>query len=205
MPSMQSRLAPFFLGDIEDPVEEFLQEYKELANNYHLTSRQKVETVIWYVASSQCDVWKSLKGYVNHNWGDLCCELCDKYVAPTKNGCYSKQKLQELADNTTCAQMRDEGNVLKYYCKFYRLSKPLLDANQITVGEQNATFWNGFHPINCKALCKHLIAKKSDLLRGCAFDFKDVLETMQAIFSDDDDFFFQEQPSQHYKPNCKPE
>jgi hypothetical protein len=46
MPSMCSKLMPVFSGNIEDPIEEFLQEFKELANNHGLTNRPKVETVV---------------------------------------------------------------------------------------------------------------------------------------------------------------
>ena len=86
MPSTRSTDAPFFLGKIEDPIEDFLQESDELAESYNLTNRQKVETVIWYVHLNQHDIWKTLEGYINCNWNDLCCELHTKYVSPTKEG-----------------------------------------------------------------------------------------------------------------------
>jgi len=86
MPSARSKTAPFFLGRIDDPIEDFLQEYEELADSYRLTSRQKVETVIRYVAQSQRDIWKSLEGFITRNWNDLCRDLHVEYVDPTPQG-----------------------------------------------------------------------------------------------------------------------
>ena len=88
MPSARSQLAPFFSGDIEDPIEEFLQEYDELADSHELNSRQKVETIIWYINPSQHDIWRSLKGFINRDWHDLCHDLRDEYVNPTPQGRY---------------------------------------------------------------------------------------------------------------------
>ena len=49
MPSKQSKLALHFTGEVEHLIEDFLDEYEELADKCGLTSPQKVETVIWYV------------------------------------------------------------------------------------------------------------------------------------------------------------
>jgi len=83
MPSVQSRLAPHFTGDVDQPIEDFLEEYKELVNKCGLTSQQKVETVIQYIDRSQHYVWQNLPGYLAHNWLDLHDKLCNKYVSPT--------------------------------------------------------------------------------------------------------------------------
>jgi len=194
MPSARSKTTPFFSGNIDNPIEDFLQEYEELANSYRLNSRQKVETVIRYVAQSQRDIWKSLEGYINRDWVDLCHDLRDEYVDPTPQGRYSKQKLQDYTNRRARHQIEDEEDVLKYYRVFNRLSKPLLDSDRITTGEWNAAFWRGFHPDDRKALYERLIAKKPDMPRGRAFDYKDVLSIARAIFSGDDDFYLQEPP-----------
>ena len=161
-----------------------------------------METIIRYVDPSQCDIWRSLEGFINRDWDDLCHDLHDEYVHPTPQGCYSKQKLQDLASKTAALQMEDEGDVLKYYWDFNRLSKPLLDAGRITIGEWNATFWRGFHPDDREALHERLIAKKPDMPRGRAFDYKDVFEIARAVFSGDDDFFLQELPSCRCEYEC---
>ena len=45
MLSARSRLVPHFSSDIDHPIEEFLQEYEELADIHGLTEAQKVTTV----------------------------------------------------------------------------------------------------------------------------------------------------------------
>jgi len=66
MPSACSKHVPSFMGDINKPIEDFLQEYKELADSCRLTDHQKVETIIRYVDISQCNLWKSLEGFILH-------------------------------------------------------------------------------------------------------------------------------------------
>jgi hypothetical protein len=41
MPSVQSKLTPHFLGDIEQPIEDFLEEYERLADRYGLTGPRR--------------------------------------------------------------------------------------------------------------------------------------------------------------------
>ena len=88
--------------------------------------------------------------------------------------------------------MEEETDVINYHRDFNTLSKPLLEAGRITVGERNAIFWRGFHPDDRQALQGRLIAKQPDRPKGQAFDLQDVLQTARAIFSGDDDFSFQE-------------
>ena len=90
--------------------------------------------------------------------------------------------------------MEEEANVINYHCDFNTLSKPLIEARRITEGEQNAIFWHGFHPDDRWVLCERLIAKQLDKPSREAFDLQDVLQTAIAIFSGDDDFYFQEPP-----------
>jgi len=98
-------------------------------------------------------------------------------------------------------KMEDKGDVIKYYRNFNLLSKPLLNARRITTGERNAAFILGFHLDDRKALREWLIAKKPNTPKGRAFDIKDVLDTTRAIFSGDDDFFGQEQPTRRHEPD----
>jgi len=43
---MRSKLVPHFTGEVEFPIQDFLEEYEELADKCGLTNFQKVETVI---------------------------------------------------------------------------------------------------------------------------------------------------------------
>jgi len=189
---MRSRLAPRFTGEVDQPIEDFLEEYEELADKCGLTSQQKVETVIRYVDRSQCHVWQNLPGYLARNWLDLRDKLCDEYVSPTPEGQFSRQKLIDFAAKYARKRMGDETNVINYQRQFNAQSKVLLGTGRITVGERNAIFWRGFHPEDQRALYERLIAMHPNMPRGQAFDLKDVFNIARAIFSGDDDFLLQE-------------
>src|ERR1700733_244581 len=82
MPSRRSNCAPYFSGQVNDPIEDFLSEYEELANSCGLTDRQKVETIIRYMPLSLRDLWKSLDGYLAHDWTGFRSELEGIYEGP---------------------------------------------------------------------------------------------------------------------------
>jgi len=152
MPSVRSKLAPHFSGEIQHPVEDFLEEYEELADKYGLTEQEKVETVIRYVHRSQRHVWKSLPGFLDRDWNDLCDDLCEEYVSPSTEGQFSKQKLLDFANKYARKRMNDETDVIHYHRQFNNLAKILVDSGRITKGKRNAIFWRGFHPDDQQAL-----------------------------------------------------
>jgi hypothetical protein len=86
MPLVRSKLMPRFLGNIEQPIEDFLEEYKRLADRYGLTGPQKVEAVIWYIDHSQHHIWQHLPGFLNCDWDMFHNELHKEYVTPTPEG-----------------------------------------------------------------------------------------------------------------------
>ena len=98
MPYPRSKFAPFFSGEVDQDVEDFLDEYEEKANDNNLTDIQKVEMVIWYVVKTQHHIWKLLSGYIDRDWGDLQAQLCQQYVNPSTEGQFSKQKLVDFVD-----------------------------------------------------------------------------------------------------------
>ena len=203
MPSTRSKTAPRFSGEIDIPIEEFLKEYEELADGCGLTQHQKVETVIWYVSTSQRHIWTSLAGFAARDWSDLCRQLRKEYISPSTQGRYSKQKLVELANSSTELPMEEEADMINYHRDFNTLSKPLLEARRITEGERNAIFWHGFHPDNRRVLWERLIAKQPDKPNREAFDLQDVLQTAMAIFLGDDDFIFRSRPLEDTKPTAR--
>ena len=170
MPSPRSKTALRFLGKIDILIKDFLREYEELADSCRLTQCQKVETVIWYVSTSQRHIWTSLAGFTARDWSNLCQQLHKEYISPSTQGQYLKQKLVELANSSVELPMEEEADMINYHRDFNMLSKPLLEARQITEGEQNTIFWHGFHPDNCRALQERLIAKQLDKPNREAFD-----------------------------------
>jgi hypothetical protein len=195
MPSVWLKLMPRFLGNIEQPIEDFLEEYERLADRYGLTGPQKVETVIWYVNCSQHHIWQHLPGFLNRNWDTFCDELHEEYVTPTPKGQYSRQKLIEFANTYTWKCMGDETDIINCQRQFNVQSKVLLNLGRMTEREHNAIFWQGFHPNVQQALHKHLITMHPSKPTGEAFDLKDIFNIAWAIFLGDDDFLLQEAPT----------
>jgi len=128
VPSLQDKTAPYFSSKVDIKIKDFLKEYKELADGCGLSKRQKVETVIRYVNTTQHHIWMSLSGFVRHDWDNLCRELCKEYISLTAQGRFSKQKLVELTNRSARLPMEEETDMINYHHDFNMLSKPLLKA-----------------------------------------------------------------------------
>ncbi|KAF8471565.1 hypothetical protein DFH94DRAFT_617543, partial [Russula ochroleuca] len=89
MPLAHSHRAPYFSGRVCDPIEDFLDEYEELASSCGLSERQKVESVICYIPHALKGFWKSLDGYLSRDWMDLRRAVEDIYDGPSEPSCYS--------------------------------------------------------------------------------------------------------------------
>jgi hypothetical protein len=83
MPLPCSSSTPYFTGQLDQSIDKFLKEYKELAQRNRLNDREWMETVIWYVAPSQKDFWISMDRYTTLDWNDFCQELCKAYLKTT--------------------------------------------------------------------------------------------------------------------------
>jgi len=151
MLSARLKLAAHFSGEIEHPIEDFLEEYKELADNCRLSNLQKVETVIRYVDRSQCHIWQSLPGYINRNWDDFRNDLCEEHITPSAENQFSRQKLAEFTNKYAQRRMNDETDVINYQRQFNNLAKVLVKSGRVTEREHNTTFWCSFHP-DCREL-----------------------------------------------------
>jgi len=202
MPSVRSKYTPHFSSEVDQDVEDFLDEYKELANDNGLTDGQKVDTVIWYVIKSQHHIWRSLSGFIDRNWDDLHVQLHQQYISPSTKGQFSKQKLVDFVDKYAQKCMDNKTNIINYHRQFNTNGKVLLDSGRVTQGEYNAIFWCGFHCDDHQALRERLITKQPDRLKGQAFDIKDVLKVARAVFLGDDDFLSQEPPPCRDDNNC---
>jgi len=153
---------PYFSGQVDDPIEDFLREYEELADSYGLTSQQKIETVIWYIPVTLRDLWKSLDGYAAHDWIDFRLALEDIYNGTSAHSRHSKQKLYNFTRYSSKTRMNEKEDVLQFYRQFLIFSKPLKDAWRLTNEECNKMFWLGFHPQDRAEMFARLIAKHPD-------------------------------------------
>ena len=192
MPSVCSKVAPHFSGELNQPIEDFLDEFEGLADRCGLTGPQKVEAVIRYVNWSQCHIWQHLPGFINWNWINFCNKLHAEYVSPTPEGQFSRQKLINFTSQYAQNCMEDETDIINYQHKFNAQSKSLLSMGRIMVGKCNAIFWCSFHPDDQQALRKRLIAMHPNKLQGQAFNLKDIFDIARAIFSGNNNFLLQE-------------
>jgi predicted Fe-S protein YdhL (DUF1289 family) len=118
---------------MEQKLDDFLKEYKELADSNGLSSQQKVETIIWYVAVPHCNFWMAAEGYATHDWDDFCQALRKTYMDISTWGRYTQDKLRDFVWESCKHRRREEEDILQYYRQFQVLSKPLLDANRLTM------------------------------------------------------------------------
>ena len=182
MPPPRSLRAPYFSGQVGDPIEDFLREYEEQASICALTNRQKVETVVRYIPTALRDLWKSLDGYITHDWADLRRSLEHIYANASARSRHSKQKLHDFIRYSSKQQMTEEEDVLQYYRRFLVFSKPLMDARRLTDEECNKAFWLGFHPRDRSRMFARLIARHPDQDADEHFNYLDVYNVARSTF-----------------------
>ena len=170
-------------GHVSNPIEDFLREYEELADDCCLTSQQKVETIICYIPVALQDLWKLLEGYAARDWVDFKMMLEDTYDGPSACSRYSTQKLHDFVRHSAKMQMNEEEEVLQYYRQFLGLSNPLKRIGRLTDEECNKAFWLGFHPQHCAEMYARLIAKYPDQPFDICFDYLDIYKVARATFS----------------------
>ena len=102
------------MSQVGDPIEDFLNAYKELANSCGFTDHQKVNAVIRYIPFMLWDLWKSLDGYMACNWTALRCALEDVYEDPSALSRHLEKKLMTLVRLSSKLCMSNEEYVLEY-------------------------------------------------------------------------------------------
>jgi len=111
-------------------------------------------------------------------------------VDPATDSQYSKRKLFNFIEDSAQFFMEEENDVLRYYQEFNLLSKPLFNSGQLTSQECDMAFMHGFHPNNCSNLLLRLIAKFLSVHGKQAYPFKDIFQTVRAVFVDNEDPLF---------------
>jgi hypothetical protein len=115
MPSACDNKALYFSAHVGDPLDNFLQEYEDLATSCALTPQQKVETILWYIPTNLRDLWKILDGYAGHDWNIFRVSLEQLYKSTLTQSKYSKQKLYDFVHYNSRTRMRSEEDVHEYY------------------------------------------------------------------------------------------
>src|SRR5216684_3818885 len=146
MPAPRSHNAPYFSGQQNDSLADFLHEYDGLASSLGLSSSQKVDTVLRYVPATTREFWTTLDGYISKDWPTFCTDLRKLYPDTAASSRYTRNGLQEFVRISAQTRIRDENELLLYYRRFLQISNPLRLSNQLSDEVRNAEFFNGFHP-----------------------------------------------------------
>jgi len=114
-------------GRVDDSLDDFLEEYEELAKDGRLSEQQKCKTVLCYIAPTHRDLWKSLDEFHLSDWTGFCQALSRVYESTSTQGRYSQQKPSEFIKTAAKTHKTEEDDILQYYRRFLILSKPLLE------------------------------------------------------------------------------
>jgi hypothetical protein len=107
--------APYFSGQPNDPLTDFLHEYDMIATSHGLTDQQKVECILQYIPFSMCDLWRMLTGFSTSDWAAFQAALDCLYPDTAAATCYTRQGLMDFIDMAVCTHMHDKDDVMQYY------------------------------------------------------------------------------------------
>jgi len=141
-------------------LQEFLEEFEELAKRCRLTTREKAKVVVKYVDRETRKFWTRLEGY-----GDNYARLKKKIM-----GAYSKNledeltmaELIKLIKKSAKGTIEDEEDLGTYYRKFRNIAADLVEEEIINKRQHDKYFWKGLPCELCYAICDHLEARDPD-------------------------------------------
>lgn len=183
MPTPPSAEAPYFDDRSNAPVVYFLREYETVSTSRELSDRQKVETIVHYIARPMRDLWKTLDGYSTGNWEIFKSSLESRYPDTSTATHYTPRILQDFVHISAKNRMQNEHDALAYYRCFLTISKPLINKGLITVAGRNIEFIQGFHPDDREPLNLRLSKMKPNQSPSQPYDIKDTLRAARIEFS----------------------
>jgi hypothetical protein len=183
MPGPRSPNAPYFSGQPNDPLADFLNEYDMIATGHGLTDQQKVDCILRYIPYSMRDLWKTLDGFSIGNWTTFQAALDRLYPDTAAATRYTRQGLMDFVDMAARSRMNDEDDVMQYYRRFLTIGNPLRLANQISEEDYSAEFFRGFHPDDREVLASRLFSMKPHHPPQKPYEFNDVFTAARGYFS----------------------
>ncbi|KAH9971787.1 hypothetical protein BJV74DRAFT_783311 [Russula compacta] len=102
MPTPHSNNMPYFSGQQDKSLTDFLHEFNNLANNCGLIGAQKTEAILCYIPAGTCKFWKTLDGYTQKDWTALCAKLEKLYQDTADSNCYTRADLQDFVRFFMC-------------------------------------------------------------------------------------------------------
>jgi hypothetical protein len=183
MPEPRSNRAPFFSGNMCDPLEAFLVDYEELADAHQLSEAQRVESVIFYISAKLRDFWKSLDGYATYDWVTFRRSLQTVYPDVDLRNVFTKKRLSDYVRQTSKMRMQDEQDVVVYYRHFFYLSTMLANIRQFSDDDKNLAFWYGFHPEDRERMAPMLIATHPQRPLDDPYPLSDIFRIARVVFA----------------------
>lgn len=197
MPTPPSAEAPYFDDQSNAPATFFLREYDTIATSHGLSGKQKLETIVHYIARPMRDHWKTLEGYSTGDWETFKLALESRYPDTSTARHYIPRILQDFVHISAKNRMQNEHDVMTYYRCFLTISKPLINKRLITVTGRNIEFILGFHPDDRAPLNLRLFNMKPNQPPGQPYDIKDSLRAARIEFSGRPSGFLSQRGSPH--------
>ncbi|KAF8257542.1 hypothetical protein EI94DRAFT_1629481 [Lactarius quietus] len=183
MPSARSKHAPRFSNASNELLSEFLQEYEDLADGNGLTEKQKVETITRYVPRDLRKLWVTLPGYRTLKWCRFRANLEELYPDAAEHTC-TCQELSRFTELSAEVRIRDDKDVMKYYCNFLTIATDLVDSGDLHPNDYNTEFFRGFHREDQNIIAEEILFNVNPRhLRTEPFNVQDIMTVAQQYFA----------------------
>src|SRR6267142_4480512 len=109
--------------------------------------------------------------------------LVDMYPDTSAATRITKQNLRDLIHKSHQYCMRDEEDVMRYYCQFLKLTNPLRTACSLSDESRNAKFFKGFHREDREILSGRIFSMHPNHPCNTPYELKDVFRAARDYFS----------------------
>ncbi|EPQ50261.1 hypothetical protein GLOTRDRAFT_134130 [Gloeophyllum trabeum ATCC 11539] len=195
LPLPGSSRAPKFKGK-PSKVEEFLEEFEELAKSCNLQDNEKPKKLLRSCSRDVREVLETLPSYIAGNWDSFKSEVLKIYDHTKDKKRFRKKDLKALYRKTSKKSISSMTSVRTYTRRMQRVAGWLLKEQAITDKEYNYAFWKGLPKSLRTRLEVRILAKKPDIDVREPYDRTLVQELLERLFerdrfdaddSDDDD------------------
>ncbi|KAF8812182.1 hypothetical protein BYT27DRAFT_7087875 [Phlegmacium glaucopus] len=142
MPDPGSKRAPDYNSRYPKELEEFLEEFENLAKQYELGGREMSRMVVRYVDRETRACWKELDGY-DEDYKVLKKKIMKAHRKARLEDHPVFPQLVKLIKKSAKGIMEDEDGLDTYYQKFLDITTELLEEQIISKQQQDEYFWNG--------------------------------------------------------------
>jgi len=145
-------------------LQEFLEEFEELAKRCRLTTREKAKVVVKYVNRETRKFWTRLEGY-RDDYAKLKKKITGAYSKNFLEDELAMTELIKLVKKSAKGTIEDKEDLDTYYRKFRNIAADLVEEEIINKRQQDKYFWKG--------LPRELRYTISDCLEDQDPDFED--------------------------------